>query len=287
MLLIPPDLDAAVRAMIAAVHSGEIPESRLDESVLKILNTKASLGLHKAKLVDIASLERTVGTPEHIANGQQIADAAVTLVRQNHAVLPLRKMGTNTTGLPYQNAVEVRNRLVVIIFSDDVRLEAGRVLEREIRSRAPDANVIYTDPDLVAAMAPTILSAVQQAEKVVIAVYAAPTAGKVVQTNSGARNSVSLPDPSSELLRQMLKVSAQKTVVVAVGNPYLAKDFPEVQNYLCTFSAAPVSEVSAAKALFGEIEVRGRLPVTIPGIAARGAGTTELARKIGRPQLRK
>jgi len=76
-------------------------------------------------------------------------------------------------------------------------------------------------------------------------------------------------------------------VVVAVGNPYLAKDFPEVQNYLCTFSAAPVSEVSAAKALFGEIEVRGRLPVTIPGIAARGAGTTELARKIGRPQLRK
>src|SRR5207248_2138027 len=162
--------------MIAAVHSGEIPESRLDESVLKILNTKASLGLHKAKLVDIASLERTVGTPEHIANGQQIADAAVTLVRQNHAVLPLRKMGTNTTGLPYQNAVEVRNRLVVIIFSDDVRLEAGRVLEREIRSRAPDANVIYTDPDLVAAMAPTILSAVQQAEKVVIAVYAAPTA---------------------------------------------------------------------------------------------------------------
>ena len=287
MLLIPPDLDAAVRAMIAAVHSGEIPESRLDESVLKILNTKASLGLHKAKLVDIASLERTVGTPEHIANGQQIADAAVTLVRQNHAVLPLRKMGTNPAGLPYQNAVEVRNRLVVIIFSDDVRLEAGRVLEREIRSRAPDANVIYTDPDLVAAMAPTILSAVQQAEKVVIAVYAAPTAGKVVQPNSGARNSVSLPDPSSELLRQMLKVGAQKTVVVAVGNPYLAKDFPEVQNYLCTFSAAPVSEVSAAKALFGEIEVRGRLPVTIPGIAARGAGTTELARKIGRPQLRK
>jgi len=203
-------------------------------------------------------------------------------VRQNHAVLPLKKMGTNSAGLPYQNAIEVRNRLVLVIFSDDVRLEAGRALERETRFRAPDANVIYTDPDLAAAMAPNILSAVQQAEKVVIAVYAAPTAGKVVQTNSGARNSVSLPDSSTELLRQMLKVGAQKTVVVAVGNPYLAKDFPEVQNYLCTFSAAPVSEISAAKALFGEIEIHGRLPVTIPGIAARGTGTTELARKIVR-----
>lgn len=77
-------------------------------------------------------------------------------------------------------------------------------------------------------------------------------------------------------------MGAQKTVVVAVGNPYLAKDFPEVQNYLCTFSAAPVSEISAAKALFGEIEIHGRLPVTIPGIAARGVGATELARKIAR-----
>jgi beta-N-acetylhexosaminidase len=282
VLLIPPDLDAANRAMIAAVRSGEISQSRLDESVLKILKTKASLRLHKAKLVDISALDRTVGSPEHIAVGQQIADAGITLVRQNGAVLPLKKTGTISASLPYQSGVEVRNRLVVIVFSDDVRLEAGRSLEREIRFRAPDANVIYTDPDLADVMTPNIVAAVQQSEKVVVAVYAAPVAGKVVQTNGGAKNSVSLPEPSTDLLRQMLKMGGQKTVVVAVGNPYLAKDFPEVQNYLCTFSAAPVSEISAVKALFGEIEIHGRLPVTIPGIAARGTGTTELARKITR-----
>src|SRR5438094_3530621 len=111
MLLIPPDLDVAYQGVLAAVHDGQITESRLDESVLKILKTKASLGLHKAKLVDVAALEKSVGTPEHIAEGQQIADAGVTLVRQNHAVLPLKKNGTNPAGLPYQNGVEVRNRL--------------------------------------------------------------------------------------------------------------------------------------------------------------------------------
>jgi len=57
-----------------------------------------------------------------------------------------------------------------------------------------------------------------------------------------------------------------------MGNPYLARDFPEVENYMCTFSASTVSELSAARALFGEIEIRGHLPVTIPGIASRGAG---------------
>jgi beta-N-acetylhexosaminidase len=282
VLLIPPDLDVAYRGVLAAVRSGEISEARLDESVLKILKTKASLGLQKARLVDISALDKTVGTPEHIADGQQIADAGVTLVRQKRAVLPLTRLGTNSNGLPYQGSVEVRNRLVVVVFSDDVRLDAGRALERQIKSRVPDANVIYTDPALAAAMAPDVLNAVQQADKVVVAVYAAPVAGKVVQTNGGARNSVALPETSADLLHRILNAKGQKTVVLAMGNPYLARDFPEVQNYLCTFSAAPVSEVSAVKALFGEMEIHGHLPVTIPGIAPRGAGTTELAKKMAR-----
>jgi beta-N-acetylhexosaminidase len=57
-----------------------------------------------------------------------------------------------------------------------------------------------------------------------------------------------------------------------MGNPYLAAEMPEVQNYLCTFSDAQVSELSAVKAMFGEIPMPGRLPVTIPNVANRGAG---------------
>lgn len=274
VLLIPPDLDAADRAMVAAVRSGEISEARLDESVLKILKVKASLGLHKARLVDLAALDAAVGKPENIAAGQQMADDAVTLVRQNGAVLPLKKTGTAAAALPYQGVVEVRNHLLVVVFLDDVRLEAGRVLERQIKLRVPDANVIFTDPRTVAAMADGVLRATAQADKIIVAVYASPTAGKmaVVKPGGAVQNSVSLPEDGANLLRQILTVGAAKTIVMAMGNPYLAKDFPEVQNYLCTFSAAQVSEASAVKALFGEIEVHGHLPVTIPGVAARGDG---------------
>jgi len=80
---------------------------------------------------------------------------------------------------------------------------------------------------------------------------------------------------SATLFKNLLDSASAKTVVVAMGNPYLAKDFPEVQNYMCTFSAAPVSELAAVKALFGEIEFHGHLPVGIPGIAPRGAGVTQ------------
>jgi beta-N-acetylhexosaminidase len=167
---------------------------------------------------------------------------------------------------------EVRNQLLVVVFTDDVRLEAGRVLERQIKARMPDANVIFTDPQLSAAMTAGILRAAAEADKVVVAVYASPTAGKMVKTNGAVQNSVSLPEQSANLLRQILKTGVAKTVVMAMGNPYLAKDFPETQNYLCSLSAAPVSEASAVKALFGEIEIHGHLPVTIPGVAARGEG---------------
>jgi beta-N-acetylhexosaminidase len=280
VLLIPPDLDAADRAMVAAVKSGEIPESRLDESVLKILKVKTSLGLHKARVVDLSALDTAVGRPENVAAGQKMADDAVTLVRENGVVLPLKKTGTAAGALPYQTVVEVRNHLLVIVFSDDVRLEAGRVLERQIKSQVPDANVIYTDPPLSGVLTDGVLRAAAEADKIVVAVYASPTAGKMMaKTEGGVRNSVSLPEESANLLRQILQTGAAKTMVMAMGNPYLAKDFPEAQNYLCTFSAAQVSEASAVKALFGEIEIHGHLPVTIPGIAARGEGIVRPAQK--------
>jgi beta-N-acetylhexosaminidase len=73
-------------------------------------------------------------------------------------------------------------------------------------------------------------------------------------------------------MQRILQAAPGRTVVIALGNPYIARDFPAVQNYLCTFSNATVSELAAVKALFGEIAIRGKLPVTIPQVAQRGTG---------------
>ncbi|MGE5724651.1 MAG: glycoside hydrolase family 3 N-terminal domain-containing protein [Acidobacteriota bacterium] len=280
MLLIPADLDASYQAMLKAVKSGEIPESRVDQSVLKILQAKASVGLNKARLVDIAQLGKVVGKPENLAFGQQVADQAVTLVRDNGQVLPLQPLPSQGTGapkLPYQAAVEVSNRLVVVVFCDDLRMDPGHEFVRELRQRRPDANILYVDTRTAAAMTGQVLSAVQGAEKVVAAVYEIPTAGKAVQVAGQVENTVGLSDARGELLGKILQAAAPKTMVVAVGNPYVAGDFPQVANYMCTFSNASVSEDSAVKALFGEIPVRGHLPVTIPQVAQRGTGLEKAA----------
>ena len=269
LLLIPADFPASYNAMLQAVQSGEISQERLDRSVLKILKAKAALDLQKARLVDINALANVVGKPENLAFGQHSADAAVTLVRDNGRVLPLKSRGTTKAGLPYTTQEETHNQVVAVVFSDDVRTESGRVFTRELLSRIPDAHVIYIDPRIAAAMSNDVLKAVDQARTIIAAVYVIPSAGKI-------GNTVAMSDATGTLLQQILGHGARRTVVIAMGNPYLAADFPRIENYVCTFSNASVSEMSAVKALFGEIPIRGHLPVSIPNIAQRGAG-------LGRP----
>jgi beta-N-acetylhexosaminidase len=277
LLLIPADLDASFRAMVKAVQSGEISRARLDESVLKILKTKASVGLDKARLVDITSISVQVGEPKNVALGQRVADDAVTLVRENNKLLPLKAAGTNKPGLPYMSTEEIHNHLVVVVFSEDVRSETGRALARELRTRVPDANILYVDSRIADAMSEQILRAADEAEAIVTAVYVTPAPGST-------KNAVAVADSSGALLAKLTDHATAKMAVVAMGSPYLVSDFPGFQNYLCTFSNAAVSEVSAVKALFGEIPIHGHLPVSIPNIAQRGAGIerrSEMARGEG------
>jgi beta-N-acetylhexosaminidase len=265
LLIIPPDLGASYDSMLKAVRSGEISPQRLDHSVLKILKIKGNLGLNKSRTVDLSTIANAVGKPQNIAFGEKVADSAITLVRDNGKVLPLKSKGTVKAGLPYMTKEETHNQVLAILFSDDVRTDSGRAFGREFRVRIPDARVIYVDPRFAGGMTDEVLKAVDEAQTVVAAVYLIPTAGKV-------GNSVGMADASGALLQQLLDHAAEKTAVVAMGNPYLASDFPQIENYMCTFSNATVSELSAIKALFGEIPIRGHLPVTIPNVAQRGAG---------------
>src|ERR1700722_14250571 len=265
LLLIPADFPASYKSMIQAVQSGEISRERLDHSVLKILEIKASLGLQDARLVDLTEVGKIVGKPEHLAFGQKAADDAVTLVRDNGKVLPLKSKGTVKGGLPYTTQEVTHNQVLAVLFSDDVRTESGRAFSREFLARIPDARVMFVDPRFAAGMSDEILKAVDEAQTVIAAVYVVPSAGKM-------GNTVGMADATGVLLQQMLDHAAGKTAVVAMGNPYLAADFPKVEYYMCTFSNASVSEIAAFKALFGETAIRGHLPVTIPNIAVRGSG---------------
>ena len=148
--------------------------------MLKILRAKASVGLNQARLVDINAVNQIIAKPESLLAAQKVADSAVTLVRDNKQVLPLTRTrrGTNPPASAYQSAEDTRGRVLVLIFTDDSRSDAGRALDEQVRRRIPDARVMYIDVRTAAGLTPAVMSAVDKAQKIIVAIYEVPVAGK-------------------------------------------------------------------------------------------------------------
>jgi beta-N-acetylhexosaminidase len=264
VLTMPADLDASYQAVLSAVRAGEIAEERLDASVLKILRAKAALNLENTRLVDVRAIPRLVGNPQNVATGQQISDDSITLVRDNDKLLPLTSSRWEKSHLVLpQRVKQVRSPVLVVVLCDNVRTEDGVVLGREVRARIPAATVLSVDPAIALAKSDDVLRAVDQAKTVIVAVYIVPSAARSMNVGRTSKHPASLPDSTSALLGRILVHANERTVVLAMGSPYLTDDFPAIQTYLCTFSNAAVSEISAARALFGEIPIHGHMPVTL------------------------
>jgi CubicO group peptidase (beta-lactamase class C family) len=80
-----------------------------------------------------------------------------------------------------------------------------------------------------------------------------------------------MPENQQSIVKRLV-ATGKPVVWVAFGNPYVLPIAPEAGTYLCAFSYSDVSQIAAAKAIAGEIEIAGRMPVSIPGHAKAGDG---------------
>jgi CubicO group peptidase (beta-lactamase class C family) len=85
------------------------------------------------------------------------------------------------------------------------------------------------------------------------------------------RGTVSLPDTTAKFLNQLLKKD-KPMAVIAFGSPYLLRQIPEAPSYLCAYQTDPPAVSAAIRALFGEIPLAAKLPVSIPGLYNIGDG---------------
>jgi len=126
VLMVPGNVGAAYNAILAAVKSGEIPESRIDESVRRILEMKAELGLNKSRYGDVSRVRDLFSGSAANEFAQQVSDAAVTLVRNNGKVLPLVRSEAGTAAQAHAAA----SKLIIIIVADSRRPTWPTVRER-------------------------------------------------------------------------------------------------------------------------------------------------------------
>ncbi|HEX2123042.1 MAG TPA: glycoside hydrolase family 3 N-terminal domain-containing protein, partial [Thermoanaerobaculia bacterium] len=56
---------------------------------------------------------------------------------------------------------------------------------------------------------------------------------------------------------------ARKTIAISFGSPWIVRELGDVSTYVCAYGIQPVLQVAAIRAIRGEFEMRGQLPVTL------------------------
>ena len=87
VLLMPTDPDEAIDAIVKAVKSGRLTGG-VDSSVTKVLSAKARVGLGKNRMADLDGISDVLDSPEAERHAQQVADKALTLIRNEGPVCP-------------------------------------------------------------------------------------------------------------------------------------------------------------------------------------------------------
>jgi len=246
VLLMPIKAEDAISGVEAAVRSGRLTKQRIDQSATKVLAAKARLGLSKRRVVDLHGIGEVVDAPEDDDMAQKVADHAVTLVKDEKDLLPMRNSDT----------------AALIVLSESRSGQQGRRLIDEVHKRSPKMRTILLDSSMSKADLDQAAQSVSGASSVVIAAFV---------TIAAYRGNVALGGEYPDFVNGLLAGPTPVTLA-ALGNPYLVRSFPTAKAYLTTYSTTPLSENSLAKALFGEIPISGHLPVTIPGIAKYGDG---------------
>jgi beta-N-acetylhexosaminidase len=244
------DVTRAVNAVVAGVERGDVPRARIDAAVRRILWMKARLGLREQREVPLEPVRTVVGSASHRALSLDVAQRAVTLIRDSGAAVPFASSA----------------RIAIVNYMPETELKAGRAFTRELaRLRPPSGGrlVAKISPATARSQLDSLAQQLASADVVVLAVYVRRVEGE-------GRTTV-----PPHVAAWMDSVSAgPRAAVVAFGNPYIIRQIPRARTYLNTYGVGDALEVAVARALSGAARIGGKSPVSLPGFFRAGDGLT-------------
>jgi len=255
VLLLPRQTEVAIQSVVRAVAEGQLTEARIDESVQRILEAKARLGLHKDRLVDPGSIGRSVARPQDMEQALEVAKASITLVRNEGDILPLY--------------AEEPIRILHLVISSGLGDRAIQgVPEDEFKERGIAVKTRFLGPEVAPVFADQVMAEVGEFTHVVVSSF-------IWVSSSSTRGD--LRDSQAELLKRLHETGVP-VIVLAYNSPYFLAEIPEIPVFISTYGSAISSQRAAVAALFGEFDIGGKLPVALPGLYPYGHGV-ELARR--------
>ena len=228
-------------AVMAALKSGKITSKMIETRCKKVLAYKYALGLTVEKPINISGLESRINSSTAEAVNRKLSAALMTVVRNDSKLLPIRGLA---------------ERSIAVV---NLGASSNEIFSQFCRKYA-NVKVYSTSGGLSA----STLSAIKNHDVVIVGVFN----DKAAQKQAFAQ----------------LK-SIPNMVPVFFMNPYEMAEFGASLNGLKTLVLAyddtRYIREYAAQAIFGGIEVSGRLPVNLKGIAPLGTGVKLKKSRLG------
>jgi len=253
ILLKPSDATRAINALVAAVDRGEISRSRIDSAARHMLELKARSGVAFAPMVSLERLREVVGSPAHRAIAASVARRAITLLRDRDTLVPLRGAA----------------RVAIVQYAPETEIKAGRAFLAELR-RSPTLSArgggaIVQAGKILPSATPDAIAVVErsigESDAVIVTAFVRRVEGE---------GRVAIPQPVADWINGL--AGRRKVIVVAFGNPYVIRQFPNIGTYMVTYGVTDDLERAAARAILGADAISGVAPVSLPGFFKAGEG---------------
>lgn len=254
MCMVPYDYHRFIDTLTAAVARGDVPLTRIDDAVRRILTVKFEMGLFEKRPGDLPPLS-TVGAAEHRALAREAAARGMVLLRNDGGALPI-------AGGPIFVAGEAADNIGLqcggwtIKWQGEITrdLTVGTTILEGLRDVAPAGTSITYSPT-------ADFPGEERAAVGLVFLHELPYAEGL-----GDRADLNLSAEQVGLIEKMRPRCARLVVVLITGRPLLiAPHLARAEAWLAAW--LPGSEGGAvADVLFGRVPAGGRLPLAWPGL---------------------
>ncbi len=242
VLLCPPNAAKDIDAVMAAINSGTISADEVETHCRRILRYKYYLGLANYKPIDHNRLSERINSVGAADLLRRLAEGAITVIRNEHEVLPLRHL---------------RKKDIAIV---SIGAEASNDFSNTCRRYAP---VDFYTARAVSFSAADIKEICKH-NTVIVGVF--NDKGSSRQALSALSKAVKAKGTGKVSLVEVFFVNPYKMSRLKGGT------LGHEQALVLAYDDTPELRRAAAEAVFGGIEVSGTLPVNLHGIAKIGTG---------------
>ena len=239
ILLISEDIPKAQAKLIEAYEQGLITEERLQLSVKKILSAKYKAGLHQFQPIDPAFIVQDLNTIEDKVLYDQLVENAITVIKNDLGVLPVKDLETR--------------KIAYVNLGDDDATPFFEQLKK------------YTAVDWVKAKTLEELLVKLESYNFVIIGYHKSNASPWARYKF-----------SKEELKWIEGISRRNLSLLSVfTKPYSILDLPSTSNLegiILGYQNSIAAQEKTAQVIFGALEARGKLPVSLGREFPEGTG---------------